>query len=437
MTEWDYVFVGAGIFGVSAAKNLIERRPNSKILLIDKYSTSGQGNTIKSNACYRNVFETEININLCNSSIDYFKHVENSEKTNLDLKDIGYLWLLTQAQMESRMEETISVGSKDKKISLIEFLKLNNVEYAIYSKNELQQMLPSLKMTFGDQIKDDGINFPIKNIEFGLLGKNCGSLSPDLLVRHYESKFKEMGGSCLYDTEVTELLLKEKGQPLDEDFFPTVWRDMEIGGLKIRNLDTDEVTLIESKNYIMTTGAWVNQLLEPLGIRTWVKSKKRQLFRILNMENLVKNSHFDNRFNTFPFIILPVGGVFMKPIPDAMSIDVGCSDDIGRRFETRVPEGIPNDTLENPLLDNPSAEIDFYLTNVLPVLNQYFPTEIDETSKLEKPSAGMYAYSIDKSPVIEHVKKLGNLYFSSGGSGSGIMKADSMGKILTSLILDE
>ena len=283
MKEWDYVFVGAGIFGVSAAKNLIERSPNSKILLIDKYSTSGQGNTIKSNACYRNVFDTEINIKLCNASIDYFKHVENTENTNLDLKDIGYLWLLTKEQMASREEKTISVGPNDKKISLIEFLKFNDVEYKIYSKQELQLMLPSLKMTFEEESEDDGINFPIKNIEFGLLGKNCGSLSPDLLVRHYESKFKEMGGFCMYDTEVTELLLKEKGQPLDDDFFPTVWRDLEIGGLKVRDVQTDEISIIKSKKYIMTTGAWINQLLEPLGIRSWVKSKKRQLYRILNM----------------------------------------------------------------------------------------------------------------------------------------------------------
>ncbi|MCE7734363.1 MAG: FAD-binding oxidoreductase [Candidatus Heimdallarchaeota archaeon] len=434
---WDYVFVGAGIFGVSAAKSLLERKPNSKILLIDKYSASGQGNTVKSNACYRNVFETDINIKLCNSSIDYYKFVENHEKTDLGLKDIGYLWLLTKEQMDSRDVKSISINNQDSRISLLEFLKLNQVEYTVFTKDQLNQMFPLLKTTFDTDFNDDEINIPRKNIEFGFLGKNCGTLSPDLLVRHYESQYRELGGNCLYDTEVIELLLKEKGEPYDEDFFPAVWRDLELGGLRVRNTRTDEITTIQSKNYILTTGAWVNQLLEPLGVRTTIKPKKRQLFRILNMDLLVKNSNFDNRFNTFPFIILPVSGVFMKPNPEGMSIDVGVADDIGRRFETRVPDGIPKNTLENPLLDNPIGEMDFYLTNVLPILNQYFPSAIDETSKIEKPSAGMYAYSIDKSPVIEHVEALGNLFFSSGGSGSGIMKADSMGRILSSLILGE
>ncbi|MHA2099685.1 MAG: NAD(P)/FAD-dependent oxidoreductase [Candidatus Kariarchaeaceae archaeon] len=435
---WDYVFVGAGIFGVSAAKILIERKPNAKVLLIDKYSTSGQGNTIKSNACYRNVFDTEINIKLCNSSLDYYKYVENVEKTDLGLKDIGYLWLLTKEQMESRKEKSISINDRDGKISLLEFLELNEVKYTVYNKDELNQIFPLLKTTFDPEPNDDDdLIIPRKNIEFGLLGKNCGTLSPDLLVRDYESKFKRLGGHCLYDTEVIELLLKEKGKPFDEDFFPTVWRNQELGGVRVRNVRTDEIKIIKSKKYILTTGAWVNQLLEPLGVRTSIKPKKRQLFRILNMDKIVKNSSFGNRFNTFPFIILPVSSVFMKPNPEGMSIDVGVADDIGRRFETRVPEGIPKNTLENPLLDNPIGEIDFYLTNILPILNQYFPNTIDETSKIEKPSAGMYAYSIDKSPVIEYVKNLGNLYFSSGGSGSGIMKADSMGRILTSLVLGE
>lgn len=434
---WDYVFVGAGVFGVSAAKNLIERKPNSKILLIDKYSAAGQGNTIKSNACYRNVFDTNINIQLSNASIEYFNFVENEEKVDLGLKDIGYLWLLTKEQMDSRKDKKIEIAGKSDKVSLLEFLKLNHVEYTIYTKEELNQIFPLLNTTFTSDYTMDGLNVPTKNIEFGFLGRNCGTLSPDLLVMHYESKFKELGGNCLYDTEVIEILLKEKDQPLDEDYFPTVWRNQEVGGMKVRNTSTNEIFIIKSKNYILTTGAWVNQLLEPLGVRTSIKPKKRQLFRLLDMDRIVKNTEFGNKFATFPFLILPVSGVFLKPNPEGMSIDVGVADDVGRRFETRVPEGVPTNTLENSLLDNPLGEIDFYLTNILPILEQYFPGVIDETTKIEKPSAGMYAYSIDKSPVIEKIDNLGNLYFSTGGSGSGIIKADSMSRILISLILGE
>ena len=81
--------------------------------------------------------------------------------------------------------------------------------------------------------------------------------------------------------------------------------------------------------------------------------------------------------------------------------------------------------------------MEFYLLNVLPVLKTYFPTIFSEKTKIDTPSAGMYAYSLDKFPVIEKITSLQNLFFCSGASGSGIMKADAIARILVSLIVDE
>ena len=73
---YDYLIVGAGILGSATAFYLKKELPSSKILLIDKYPACGQGNTSKSNACYRNIFDTELNMQLCNASIECYKEIQ-------------------------------------------------------------------------------------------------------------------------------------------------------------------------------------------------------------------------------------------------------------------------------------------------------------------------------------------------------------------------
>ncbi|MHA2278285.1 MAG: NAD(P)/FAD-dependent oxidoreductase [Candidatus Kariarchaeaceae archaeon] len=438
--EWDYIIVGAGIFGCVTARYLKESLPEAKILLIDKFLAAGQGNSSKSNACYRNVFDTDLNILLSSSSVGYYKYLEKKEKIDLGIKEFGYLWLLTDDQYQARHEKSIpyQFNEINKKVSLIEFMELNNIPIEIYTHEQLVNMFPVLKTAFNAAEKDDNeFGMQIRDIQYGLLGKQCGTLEPDLLVKAYEQFYKNLGGEVLYNHEVVKLILKEKGEAFDPDYIPTVWRNSEIAGIKVQNEAKNEILTIKAKNVVLTTGAWINQLLDELGVNSTVKAKKRQLFRICGVDKLVDNQHF-NDLASIPFLILPIGGVFIKPVPEAKCVDVGCADDIARRFETRAILGKDEYDIKSKFLDDPHGEVDFYLYNVLPVLEMYFPTVFTDDTKLaEKPSAGMYSYTVDKFPVIEKVKSLGNLFFCSGGSGSGIMKADSFGRILVSQILGQ
>ena len=110
--------VGAGILGTATAKYLSEELPDKSILLLDKFSGAGQGNTGKSNACYRNVFDTKLNIQLCNASLSYYKDIE-SDGCDLGLKEVGYLWLLTEDQFKLRKRE--SIRNPNNKGDLISF----------------------------------------------------------------------------------------------------------------------------------------------------------------------------------------------------------------------------------------------------------------------------------------------------------------------------
>lgn len=417
---YDYIIVGAGILGCATAKYLQDEIGNNKkILLIDKYMSCGQGNTSKSNACYRNVFDTELNIKLCNSSICYYTHVEKDLGFDLGIKEFGYLWLLTEEQMNVRKEKTIFDTSGNASLSFLDFLDLQKVSYEVLSKEQLKDIFPGLQLeglVEGEKV----------SIQSGLLGVHCGSLVPDLLVKFYEEQYRKKGGVINYGWEVTDILLQEKGKSFDKDYFPTVWRNTEIAGIKVKNVKSLEEQILLSKHVVLCTGAWVNQLIYNLGIHVGVNAKKRQLFRIKGKQNFVINSAFKNKYASIPFIILPSGGVFIKPIPQNGCVDVGCSDDIGRQFETE-PKLMEQkyDSFKNNL-DNPRGELEFYQTDVLPVLKAYFPNEFNEKVLIEQPSAGMYAYSLDKFPVIakEH-----NLFICTGASGSGIMKGDAIARI--------
>ena len=432
---WDYVFVGAGILGTISAKYLKERFPNKQILVIDKNSSTGQGNTVRSNAAYRNIFDTDLNVLLSTASINYYKHLESNKGVNLELQELGYLWLLTEEQYQEKYTKNIRINSDSgsyEQISLIQFLQKNTINFEFLSQQELGTVFPEVKTQFSDEEKSEylGLNLELKEIQHGFLGRQCGVLNPDLVVKAYEKMFRELGGQFYFDIEVTRVLLKGQEEEFDPAFLPVVWKDLEVAGVEVMNRDGKR-DFILTKNVILTTGAWINQLLSPLGINSSIRAKTRQLFTICNMSSFIRNSHFANQFNTIPFTILPIGGIFVKPVPNTDCVVVGCSDDIGREF---LQESIAGDRTTNPKLENLIGEIDFYVRNILPVLHAYFPSIFTETSKVELPSAGNYAYSLDKFPVIQQDPQLRNFFFCSGASGSGIMKGDSIGRILSALI---
>lgn len=87
----------------------------------------------------------------------------------------------------------------------------------------------------------------------------------------------------------------------------------------------------------------------------------------------------------------------------------GCADDLGQPF----------------MMSNPEPDIRYFHNAIEPVLNHYFPELSDY--KLSLKWAGYYDYHWpDMTPVIESEA---NITWVSGTSGSGIMKADAIGRI--------
>lgn len=365
--NFDYIIVGAGVIGSSTAYYLKKALPNINILLLDRNQTAGAGNTARSAALYRNIFSSRTNRMLAASSIQYY--LELGDKIKLD--PIGYLWLFSKEQWNNYQR-------------IIKQLDLEKDEIEVLDRAAITSIL---KINY--QAKA-----PFSDVHAGIYCHLCGSLSAMALARHYATEFRSLGGEIGFDTDIISLNLAGK----NSCYAP--WDDVYINGI------TDQRgNIYNATRFIIATGAWTHELLAPIGIASGIFPKKRQIFvlKIGEPEQLI--AHPEKK----PAIILPAGGVYIKPILDKNILIAGCADDLGQPF----------------MMSNPEPDPRYFHNAIEPVLVHYFP--LLAGYELSHKWAGYYDYHWpDMTPVIESVA---NITWVGGTSGSGIMKADAVGRI--------
>ena len=393
--------------GVASAYYLKKNNPRKRILLVDRYGAPGQGNTGRSNATFRNTFSSSDNQVLSNSAIDFFVHVQRDLKVDIGLQEIGYLWLMDEAQL-SRSEPFLRGMGK------------NGINVVRYGKEDLKRLLPGMVSDFGSS--EDAALMDLPPVEWGIFGPKCGRLDPDKLVRFYTNEFTKAGGKLVFNTNVESLALGPTKR-LGIEGEPFVWQDFRIEGVYVHGRPEE---MLQAETVVLAGGAWENELLEPMGVFGNVKAKKRQLFSIkadgAKLDRLLRSTGF-NPLGLVPLTILPKAGVHFKPVSEENVFWVACEDDVNRPFINR-----PEHDLESY-----KAEREFYERSVYPVLVSYFPDFKD--SPIKAMWAGLYGYNaLDYLPFAfrDH-----NLIVVGGDSGSGMMKGDSLGRLVDSLYRDE
>lgn len=394
MKKFDVLIVGAGIFGVTTAYYIKKQNPRLSVLLIDRNGQAGEGNTCRSAAGVRNTFSSPENQLLTNASIDQMKAIEMSG-FKLNLRLIGYLWLMNKTQY-GRATPAIAA------------MKRNGIEFTLLDSKELRRV-PGLNVDAYDD--EECKMMGLDPVACGLLGHNCGSVDPGALVAFYEEGFREMGGETRYSTDAKSLLWRAK-EPLGLDNEPVVWQDAHVAGV-----ETDKGEILADR-IILATGAWASELLDPLGVDSHIRPKKRQFAQVKGKElEPFFNVKGFNDLQVLPFTILHKAGIYIKPEPREECMYVGCADDLGRRFDLDM-----------------TGERDYFQNEVLPVLMAVFPQF--ERARIENIVAGSYAYNtIDKNPYV--FRAFPNVIVVTGDSGSGIMKSDSIGRIAAALHFDE
>lgn len=413
--KYDVVIIGAGIFGMATAYHIKRNDEKLKVLIVDKAASAGAGNTAQSAAMYRDTFSSEVNLQLSKTTVNFFKHVQNEMGIDLSLKDITYLWLMDRQQFENNK-------------AAVEIMLDNKIKIEILEKEDIKQKIPELVTDFENNPEAEMIG--LKNIDFGILGYDCGELDADKITRDfYEIQFKKMGGETLYSTHISKLILEPEGEKLGIPGEPVGWQKKKIGAAK-----TTKGDLIKSDMFIVATGAWSNELLLPLGINAQVMPLKKYIFRVQNerLAGFLDNTFFNDEHTT-PFFIFPVHGIHVKPVKYNNSIWIGGGSVVGKPYVMTNPE---RDMEENDPLDDTEAnprdyEFDRYL-----ILSEYLP--ILKDLPLTNSWAGFYAMNtIDKNPVIFKPEGIKGLQVVTAGSGSGIMKADAIGRIAEALFQDK
>ena len=404
VSEYDIIVVGAGIMGVASAYHLKRNNPQKRIVVVDRCGAPGQGNTGRSNAMFRNTFSSVDNQTLSNSSIDFYTHVQESLKIDIGLQKIGYLWLMDEGQL-SRSEPYLTR------------MERNGVEIHRHTREELMRLLPGMVTQFSPDDGDAEL-MDLPPVDCGVFGPKCGRLDPDKLVRFYAGEFVRAGGIFAFNTDVTGLITGPSKR-LGIEGEPFVWQDHRLEGVSVGGPNHGT---LRADTVVLAGGAWENELLEPIGIDGHVKAKKRQLFSIpakgSDLERLLRCQGF-NPLGLLPLVILPKAGVHFKPVSEENDFWIACEDDVNRPFID-----LPEHDLETY-----RAEIEYYERSVYPVLSAYFPEF--KNSRLKAMWAGLYSYNtIDNLPFAFMDK---NLIVVGGDSGSGIMKGDSLGRIVDAL----
>jgi len=393
--RFDVLVVGAGIIGLSSAYHIKNEHPDLSVLIIDRAPATGQGDTAKSNAALRDTFTSATNRTLARSTIEFYKHVQNDLGFNLNLDMVGYLWLLAKEQSKA-LEATEAE------------MRQQGTRFRTYGVAELASMVPDLVPQPHSQ---QSMLIGLEAVESGFFGVDCGTVASELIVEFYENELRKLGAEFQFHTEAKSLEVaarKSLGLPGE----PLVWQEKRFAHVKTNKGP------ISADIIILSAGARTPLLLDPIGVDCMIKPRKNQLFQIRapSIQRLLDTKGFNDQ-GTVPFTILPKGQVYFRPLKRESSLRVGAIAEFGRPFRFE---------------DEPAAEEPYYTQNIYPVLSEYFPcfTNLRPVNMW----AGLYdVNSLDATPIVAKVE---NCIITAGMSGSGIMKADSVGRIAAAL-LDE
>ena len=227
----------------------------------------------------------------------------------------------------------------------------------------------------------------------GIFGLNCGLLDPARLTRFYEQEVLRLGGRLRHRSQVTGFIQDGRGQ---------------IHGIRV---GAEEIS---AGTVIVATGAWTGRTMALAGLKIPMVPRKRQLFSIPAqggpLGQILQTPGF-NPYNLLPFTILP-GDAYLRPA--AASFILGYAN----------PDQAPG--LEEPAM----PQRDFYDNRIRPQVAAYFP--VFQGLAPTYAWAGHYDEHLpDRTPFVE---RLAGALVVGGTSGSGVMKADSLGRVVAGLV---
>jgi sarcosine oxidase subunit beta len=241
------VIIGGGVMGVSTAYHLAAAGVRD-VVLVEK-DALGSGSTCKAAGGVRAQFSDRINIELGLRSLETFAHFRERFDQEIDLHQVGYLFLLDSPESVSAFERNIALQNE------------LGVPSQLLTPAEAKRMSPL--------IETDGLLAAVYS-------PTDGHCTPESVVLGYASAARRNGAKLITNCAATGI---------DTD-----------GGRIVAV--TTEGGRIETDTVICTTGAWSRQIGEWVGVDLPVSPLRRQILITEPIPGLDPDTPFTIDFGT-------------------------------------------------------------------------------------------------------------------------------------------
>lgn len=240
----DAVIIGGGVMGASSAYHLAKRGMKN-IVLLERDKFFGTGSTGKCAGGIRHQFSTVVNIELSLHSIKMLEDFEREMGQALDLKQFGYLILLSS-------EEEVSVFKKS-----IALQNANGVASRLLNVDEIAARVPSLNL---------------EGIIAASFYERDGTADPSGVVQGYIKGAREEGVKLFTEISVTAILSDDG---------------------KILGVETNQGR-INTPLVINAAGAWAGKIGDMAAVPLPITPERQQI---------VVTNPLPELPNDFPFVI--------------------------------------------------------------------------------------------------------------------------------------
>jgi sarcosine oxidase subunit beta len=165
---------------------------------------------------------------------------------------------------------------------------------------------------------------------------------------------------------------------------------------------------IRAGSLVLATGAWTNQILEPLGLDFGFVTRLSRLA-------IFRPREFENS-EAFPTILDHAQQAWFRPMPDGCVLVGAERGGVVGVDPDRIPDTAPRDLVRT------------YRT----ILARRFELSAHATPRGSR--AGAYMVSRDRRPVVGKVGRVANLFLAAGDSGTSFKIAPAIGLGLAELI---
>jgi sarcosine oxidase subunit beta len=219
------VVVGGGVMGTSAAFHLAEAGVD--VALIER-AQLGSGSTCRAAGGVRTQFSDALNVEIAKRSIDAFRDFGRRPGWEIDLKQVGYLFVLSRESDVEEFERSVAIQNEQ------------GLDSRMLPADEVRSLSPLVE---GDDILA------------GAFSPGDGHATPEGVVQGYAFAARAHGAEIRVNCEVL---------------------DIKLGGDEIGEVVTDQGS-IQTSTVICAAGAWSRSCGAMVGVELPVTPLRRQV----------------------------------------------------------------------------------------------------------------------------------------------------------------